>query len=610
MAALPIPMPLRNEETAPTFDTSQPRELPRYFEDLEELMDRAQIASETDKKKQAVRYVSFDTEQLWKAIPEFKNPSISYQEFKQAILVHYPDATDDFIYSIRDLDLLISERHRLGISSAKDLSDYHLHFMAITTWLIDRQQLDDIERRRAYIQAFRPQFLTAIMNRLQLKYPDHHPNIPYRVPEVYAAAQFILQGNSTSLGFTSTATSLPPSIAPANIPPVANLAPFMADLTKNIVDALQGPTTAARSRQFYEDKERHHQIPRQATVTTFVQAVDHTYDDIDERIAALKAELSSLTSKQPTANIPISPPIDPEQPYQHAQHTTNAPLVDSFIFETNYSNVDNFSNDAKYIAYTNSTSKYDKSTTDSDEFSIEISDDKADVTDFPATNILLPIIDNLPMASSTTENSQIHPKHSGDNANYSDSPATIPTTIPQYHIISHRFPTTQINPTVNISNLQQISPLADFIQPSHLFTAKLKLSTSIEPSAMIQEANTTLATDPSPIPSDKNFASNLYRTPIDILTTTSKKILLSTSPALDNATTNYSDQNKVQIASNDRLKSISDEFSITSSFAHYSGYISSPAHIKTKNIIDKIPLPPYDDRLPQGWVNRRPIPVP
>ena len=50
-------MPMRNECAAPTFDSSKPRELSRYFEDLEQLMRRATIASEEEKKQQVLHYV-------------------------------------------------------------------------------------------------------------------------------------------------------------------------------------------------------------------------------------------------------------------------------------------------------------------------------------------------------------------------------------------------------------------------------------------------------------------------------------------------------------------------------------------------------------------------
>src|SRR5271155_6166295 len=171
--AAPILMPLRNERIAPKFNTSKARELPRYFEDLEQLLDRAQITDDIQKKKHAVRYTDFDTEQIWKCFPEFKSPTTSYKAFKKAILFHYPEASGDFFYSIGDLELLISKRRRAGITSARDLSDYHLEFLAMTTWLIEEKQLDDIEQRRVYIRGFQSDLFTAITDRLQLKNPEH-----------------------------------------------------------------------------------------------------------------------------------------------------------------------------------------------------------------------------------------------------------------------------------------------------------------------------------------------------------------------------------------------------------------------------------------------------
>src|SRR5271156_2643305 len=100
---LPFFMPMRNERLAPKFDTSRPRELPRFFEDFEELVFRAQISDEAEKKKFLVRYT----------------------DFKAAILFYYPEASDNFAYSFRDLELLIREYQRLGIATVPNLCEYH-----------------------------------------------------------------------------------------------------------------------------------------------------------------------------------------------------------------------------------------------------------------------------------------------------------------------------------------------------------------------------------------------------------------------------------------------------------------------------------------------------
>ena len=162
-------MPLRNERTAPQFDVTNPRELSRYFEDLAQLFARATYKSGTDDKEMknyAIRYVDYNTEQLWKAIPEFKNQTNTYDQFEDAVMAFYPEATDENLYSIRDMDLLVGERQRLGINTLRELAEYHLQFQTITTWLIEKDLLSKLEQQRAYIRALQPTLFSAVMGRL------------------------------------------------------------------------------------------------------------------------------------------------------------------------------------------------------------------------------------------------------------------------------------------------------------------------------------------------------------------------------------------------------------------------------------------------------------
>ena len=58
----------------------------------------------TQRFMHVLRYVDFDIEQIWKTFPEFSDPTKTYLQFKAAILVHYPDASGDYVYSLRDMD--------------------------------------------------------------------------------------------------------------------------------------------------------------------------------------------------------------------------------------------------------------------------------------------------------------------------------------------------------------------------------------------------------------------------------------------------------------------------------------------------------------------------
>ena len=242
-------MPARGERAAPTFDRTKPRELIRFFEELEYLFARAALTQEAEKKKHVLRYVEFEVEQIWKTFPEYSDQTKSYADFKNAILVHYPDASGDHVYSLRDMDLLIGERQRIGISNTVDLADYHLNFLSITTWLIEKQQLGTLEQQRGYLRAFQPRLLGAINNRLQMKFPDHHPNIPHTIKDVYEAARFILQSATTAPQnyFAPTPPNVNPPFVPDGTVSIAKREPsikqedlgtLFTEFTKSVVDAI------------------------------------------------------------------------------------------------------------------------------------------------------------------------------------------------------------------------------------------------------------------------------------------------------------------------------------------------------------------------------------
>src|SRR6202522_1044306 len=241
-------MPMRGERTAPLFDGTRARDLPRYFADLETLFRRAKITNDNEKKKQVVYYTDFDTEQIWKYLPEFDDPTSTYADFKNAIMEFYPEAAE-FLYSITDIDSLTDERQRLGMTSVQDLSDYHLQFLAITTWLIKKGQLSELEQGRAYIRAFPAQLQSTIVTRLQFKNPYHHPGIPYPVTDVYNTAKSLLHGIS-SLGITSQVQPITAPVLPTEKPIITEIfAPLIAEIKKTIIKTVKTAHTPARDNQ-------------------------------------------------------------------------------------------------------------------------------------------------------------------------------------------------------------------------------------------------------------------------------------------------------------------------------------------------------------------------
>ena len=207
MAAPIIAMPSRGDRSAPQFNTKQPRELRRYFADLDYCFGRAQIVDDAEKKNHACRFVDVDTSELWESLAEFTDITKTYNEFRQVIYALYPGSEEERKWSVADMDKLVGERSRLGVLSLGDLGEYHRQFLAITTFLIGKTRLSTAEQSRAFARGFQAELWSRISQRLQLKLPDHFPDDPYPLEAIHEAAQYVLHGTTSALLLATNPTT-------------------------------------------------------------------------------------------------------------------------------------------------------------------------------------------------------------------------------------------------------------------------------------------------------------------------------------------------------------------------------------------------------------------
>ena len=121
-----------------------------------------------------------------------------------------------------------------------------MQFLAITKWLIKKKLLSDLEQQHAYTCAFQPVLLNAVMTHLQLKHPDHYPNVPHTIQNVYKAARFILQGSIPGgyyVPVTLTYNTLPmasivPQVKNEPVVKTEDLGAFLTEFAKIMKDTL------------------------------------------------------------------------------------------------------------------------------------------------------------------------------------------------------------------------------------------------------------------------------------------------------------------------------------------------------------------------------------
>jgi len=142
-------MLLKGDRGAPTFNPDRPSKLSHFFCWLEALFLRSGITSNEEKKDYIISYIDTSLANLWEGIPSFKSATATYDEFKATVLECYMD--NDRKYNVSDLDMLIGECQHLGIHSLNELSKYHLCFQAITSYLLEKKLIGEVEQFNAFV---------------------------------------------------------------------------------------------------------------------------------------------------------------------------------------------------------------------------------------------------------------------------------------------------------------------------------------------------------------------------------------------------------------------------------------------------------------------------
>ena len=92
------------------------------------MFKRDPALTDTEKKADVLRYLDYDLEQVWRTIPEYDTLASTYEQFKAAVYVYYPNSTGDFVYSMHEKEAHIQKYKDEGINSADDLQRFHLRW--------------------------------------------------------------------------------------------------------------------------------------------------------------------------------------------------------------------------------------------------------------------------------------------------------------------------------------------------------------------------------------------------------------------------------------------------------------------------------------------------
>ncbi|KAG6881925.1 hypothetical protein C0995_016656 [Termitomyces sp. Mi166 len=175
---------------------------------------------EEKKKDYAVQYLTYDTGEMWMSVKEYKGKftpaathdepeptacAYTYKEWKAEIFKLYPGSESRDRYTQNDLEKLIADFLSKGTPLRASFSQYYHEFQKIVKWLVDNGKMERSSEKEKFQHGIPSTLWVRIVRRLEILYPLHHPNDPYKVEEMFNAGDWYLKGNTTAMA------SIPPT---------------------------------------------------------------------------------------------------------------------------------------------------------------------------------------------------------------------------------------------------------------------------------------------------------------------------------------------------------------------------------------------------------------
>ncbi|KAL5478648.1 hypothetical protein ACEPAI_1925 [Sanghuangporus weigelae] len=206
--------PLRGDKRAPIFDGADPKELFQFFDDVEAIAIDVNWDASTTIRRGFLYYAKTDVAEVWETLPEvFANPA-DIGDFKAAMKKLYPSLADGKRYSRGELEQFIAEWAKKGVRTRDEFSTYHREFLHRASYLVRSNKLTENDSKFAFLRGISGQTQKDILQRLEIKDPDHERGDPYNIDKVANAAMYILLrsavdqvGSDPLSGGTSTTTS-------------------------------------------------------------------------------------------------------------------------------------------------------------------------------------------------------------------------------------------------------------------------------------------------------------------------------------------------------------------------------------------------------------------
>ncbi|KAJ3747439.1 hypothetical protein DFH05DRAFT_1521786 [Lentinula detonsa] len=273
----PIPLPSRNERSAPQFDPDDEAHLPAFFDEFEKVAKAAGIEGDaTRMKKEVLKYVDSKTMKYWRSLESYTDAAMNWPEFRKEVTENYPDAVEDQEANIEDLRKVIASFKKQGIKGNQELAMYHREFAAVASILKSQGTLSEVQLSQYYVSVLTSQMQQRLDVRLQIQFTAKKKGEAFKLSELKDAISFFLS-DSTPIPTSANFSTGDPSVVPVLVKP---------ELTNNTISELakQVASLSSMFAQFKKESESSSAVTsQQAAGSTTKQKKACRWDGCESR---------------------------------------------------------------------------------------------------------------------------------------------------------------------------------------------------------------------------------------------------------------------------------------------------------------------------------------
>ncbi|EPS93241.1 hypothetical protein FOMPIDRAFT_10466, partial [Fomitopsis schrenkii] len=182
-------MPGSNHSSAPSFKET-PLGVRRYFEELEDLFEYAQVVDASQKIKYAKRYVGAEEVEAWTVVDAGTPPD--YDTFVENVKKLYPGAEGESRYTVRDLEATAEASKTAGTKTRGEEAEFYRKFMPIATFLQKAQKASKYQVCEQYLAGFSSEVADKIRQRAEIQNPELDPADGFDLEKLHNAAKMCL----------------------------------------------------------------------------------------------------------------------------------------------------------------------------------------------------------------------------------------------------------------------------------------------------------------------------------------------------------------------------------------------------------------------------------